>query len=184
MIQDIMLAVWLFLPAGVANLVPILAANAPVMRRWEAPLDFGKSWRGARLLGDHKTWRGLAVGVICGGLIFLLQRELTGSLNLLEGHNYQDEYNNLPIWFGCLIGFGALAGDAAESFFKRQIGIASGRSWFPFDQIDYIIGACLLSLICIVLPVYIYALIFVIWFCMHLLFGYIGYRLHLKKTAI
>lgn len=184
MIADIILAIWLFLPAGVANLVPVLAAHAPVLKRWEAPLDFGRTWRSVRVLGDHKTWRGLLAGVLCGGLIFLLQRELTGSLGALNGHSHEQAYNDLPVWFGCLLGFGALAGDAAESFFKRQIGIASGKSWFPFDQIDYIIGAGLLSLFFIVLPLYVYVLILVIWFGLHLLFGYIGYRLHLKKTAV
>jgi CDP-2,3-bis-(O-geranylgeranyl)-sn-glycerol synthase len=38
--------------------------------------------------------------------------------------------------------FGALAGDAVKSFFKRQIGIAPGHRWLGPDQLDFIVGAC------------------------------------------
>jgi CDP-2,3-bis-(O-geranylgeranyl)-sn-glycerol synthase len=40
-----------------------------------------------------------------------------------------------------LLGFGALAGDSIKSFFKRRVGVKPGKRWFPFDQIDFVIGA-------------------------------------------
>jgi CDP-2,3-bis-(O-geranylgeranyl)-sn-glycerol synthase len=46
---------------------------------------------------------------------------------------------------GFLLGLGAMAGDAAKSFFKRRLGIAPGHPWIPFDQIDFQIGALLLA---------------------------------------
>jgi CDP-2,3-bis-(O-geranylgeranyl)-sn-glycerol synthase len=46
---------------------------------------------------------------------------------------------------GLRFGFGAMAGDAAKSFFKRRLAIEPGRPWIPFDQLDFAIGALLLA---------------------------------------
>ena len=34
-----------------------------------------------------------------------------------------------------------ILGDLVKSFWKRRVRVAPGRSWFPFDQIDYAVGA-------------------------------------------
>lgn len=34
-----------------------------------------------------------------------------------------------------------MTGDAVKSFFKRQRDMPPGSSWFPFDQLDFVIGA-------------------------------------------
>ena len=39
------------------------------------------------------------------------------------------------------MGFGALTGDLAKSFFKRRIGIKPGAKFIPFDQMDFVLGA-------------------------------------------
>jgi CDP-diglyceride synthetase len=36
-----------------------------------------------------------------------------------------------------------MTGDAVKSFFKRRLGITPGKSWFPFDQLDFVLGAIL-----------------------------------------
>ncbi|MBR9703121.1 CDP-archaeol synthase, partial [Candidatus Woesearchaeota archaeon] len=48
-------------------------------------------------------------------------------------------------WFGFLAGFGALLGDLVESFIKRQLGFKSGELFFPWDKIDFVIGAFALT---------------------------------------
>ena len=56
------------------------------------------------------------------------------------------DYVGLPtLIVGPLFAIGALGGDALKSFFKRQVGIRPGGTWFPFDQIDYIIGGAIAS---------------------------------------
>ena len=60
-----MLAVlYFFVPAYVANMSPVVVRNR--FPSLAAPIDGGLSWRGRRLLGDHKTWRGLLVGIVVG----------------------------------------------------------------------------------------------------------------------
>jgi CDP-2,3-bis-(O-geranylgeranyl)-sn-glycerol synthase len=111
------------------------------------PIDGGRTLRGKRFLGDHKTWRGLAAGVIAGGLIYELQRfayqaGFAPDLALID-------YPSHPALPGLLMGLGAGVGDAVKSFFKRRIDIEPGASWPVFDQLDFFLGACVF-----VAPVY------------------------------
>ncbi len=74
MVNDILYALWFFLPAGAANIAPILVVRLPVIKNWNAPLDFHKTYRGKRLLGSSKTLRGLVAGTILAVIIFGLQK--------------------------------------------------------------------------------------------------------------
>lgn len=163
-----------FIPAGIGNMAPVLAAKMPGLRTLQAPIDFGKSWRGARILGDHKTWRGLVSGIIAGGLTALVLK-WTGL--------YDPSWLSTAI-IGSLLGFGALVGDSVKSFFKRRVGIASGKTWFPFDQIDYIIGGLLFIAPLKHLNLQQIAAILISYFLLHLLSTNIGYWLRLKKSPI
>jgi CDP-2,3-bis-(O-geranylgeranyl)-sn-glycerol synthase len=185
MIQDILLAFWFLLPAAIANAVPVFAAKLPGIRNWEAPIDGGKKWRGHELLGPHKTWRGIVSGIVAATLILGIQQWLYVSTEWGNWVAGPIDYTALPVLLlGPLFAIGALGGDALESFFKRARGIKSGRSWFPFDQLDYIIGAVIVSLFFVILEPVQYVWMFVVWFVMHLIVSYIGYRLGLKKAPI
>lgn len=184
MLLDIFLALWIFLPAGIANTTPIVAAKAPLLERWDYPMDFGVTLNGVRLLGSHKTWRGIISGTLAGTLVFALQQAITpGDTSFAQALSDMGYYDQ-SLWFGLLLGLGALLGDAVKSFFKRFRKIPEGRHWFPFDQLDYIVGGCLLASLAWVLPLELYGWIVLLWFGMHLLFSYIGYRLHLKDAPI
>ena len=50
------------------------------------------------------------------------------------------DYANWPA-LGLALGIGALGGDALKSLVKRARGIAPGKSWVPFDQLDFAVGA-------------------------------------------
>lgn len=177
MIEHIIFALWFFLPAGVANVTPILVAKAPLLRDWNTPIDFGKSWRGARILGDHKTWRGLVCGVIAGTVVVILQP-------IIWDASYFGSSILALLALGAALSLGALAGDALKSFFKRRMSVPSGKSWFPFDQLDYIAGGLLLSLPIVSLTFSQYVSVILTWFGMHLLFSYLGYLSHFKKDPI
>lgn len=183
MINTIVFALWFFLPAGLANAAPVFANKIPVLNQWNTPLDLGAHFRGKRILGDNKTWRGFLFGIIIALITFALQQYIytqSTSLQNIISLNYSD----LSIWFGALLGLGALGGDAIESFFKRQVGVPSGKPWFPFDQIDYIIGVILVSSLVISLSTAQNAAILIVWFSMHLIWSYIGYLLGFKETPI
>jgi CDP-2,3-bis-(O-geranylgeranyl)-sn-glycerol synthase len=50
------------------------------------------------------------------------------------------DYAHWPA-LGLALGIGALGGDALKSLVKRARGIAPGKSWVPFDQLDFAVGA-------------------------------------------
>jgi CDP-2,3-bis-(O-geranylgeranyl)-sn-glycerol synthase len=133
---------YFFLPAYLANMSPVLLK--PWFRALARPIDGGRTFRGKRVLGDHKTWRGLLAGAIAGVLTYELQRVvyeagLVGELALFD-------YSRHPVTPGLLMGFGAGIGDSVKSFFKRRVGIEPGASWPVFDQLDFFLGAYLFVL--------------------------------------
>lgn len=182
--HEILYSLWLFLPAGVANMVPTIVWRLPLLSRWNTPIDFGKQVRGIRALGANKTWRGVVCGVIAGVIVFYAQQQAMPHLGGFSTYLESVGYDSLSLWFGVLLGFGALFGDSVESFFKRQRSIPSGKPWFPFDQLDYIIGACVLTLPLHQAAPIVYILIFVNWFALHLIFSALGYALKFKKAII
>lgn len=186
--DNVLLALWLFLPAGIANAVPVLGARIPYLKQWKTPMDFGKKYRGKPVFGPNKTWRGLCLGVLAAILTALLQflaYKLLGPSNdllrsverlLYTGDNF--------LLFSVLIGLGAVLGDAAASFFKRRAGIKPGQSWFPFDQADFILGAIILGALVMRFTFQSYLIIFSVWFLAHLITVYLGYKLGIRKSPI
>ncbi len=182
--NDFLFSLWFFLPAGIANVTPIVVTKLPGLKHWNTPIDCGLSFRGKQVFGANKTWRGLVCGIVAAELIFLLERRFTPQTGGFAVVLHSISFGELSVWLGALLGFGVIAGDSIESFFKRQQSIDPGSSWFPFDQLDYIIGGCLAAAIVVVLPLRLYVWIFFIWFAMHLLFSYIGYITHFKAKPI
>jgi CDP-2,3-bis-(O-geranylgeranyl)-sn-glycerol synthase len=109
---------------------PAYAANAFAVFGGGKPIDFGRSWRGKRILGDGKTWRGLLIGVLAGILLGLLWFYLSKSSPLNEVYYGVFDFRITDPFFGFYLGFGALFGDLVKSFFKRQLGKARGSPWW------------------------------------------------------
>lgn len=185
MLQDIAFAFWFLLPAAIANAAPVLSAAIPMLKQWDSPIDGGRTLHDKALLGPHKTWRGLVSGIIAATLTLWLQQLAYTQTDWAQYMSGTVNYATLPLLIlGPLFALGALGGDALESFFKRQHGIKSGNAWVPFDQIDYIIGAIILSLPIVIATPYQYLWMLLVWFGMHLLFSYIGWLTGLKKDPI
>lgn len=185
MLHDALFAVWFLLPAGVANVAPILAAHVSGLKRFDAPIDGGALLHGRRLLGNHKTWRGIISGVVLATIVVALQQLSYTSFEWARYVSDSVDYSTLPVLLlGPALALGALGGDALESFFKRRRGIRAGRPWYVFDQIDYIIGAIIVSLLFVRLEFIEYLWMVGVWFAAHLLASYIGWRLKLKDAPI
>ncbi len=151
--------VWLALPvigSGVFHMVV-------VKRRWLAalarPLDGGRMVRGRRVLGDNKTWRGVAVMIGAGAAIGAAQGAL-GGVALAHVSALGDVWLSEPTRLGyalqyggahALFGLGYALGELPNSFLKRQLEIAPGATstglvgafFLVLDQADSV-AACLL----------------------------------------
>lgn len=182
--DQLLFALWFFVPAGLANAVPPLAAHIPLLKKLDWPLDAGRSWRGHRIFGQNKTWRGLIAGVLVATLVVGLEKYLYLHSEWIRSFVPYD-YAQAPFWaLGPLLGTGALLGDAIESFFKRQLNRKPGSTWFPFDQLDYIIGGLLASMLVVRLSLREYVLIAVIWFGLHIAGSGFGYLIGVKDKPI
>ncbi len=183
--NNVLFAIWFFLPAGVANASPLFASKIGFLRFLYKPLDFGQKFRGRRIFGDNKTWLGLGFAILMGFVVIVLQKYGYNHSQFVRTISENVDYNAPKIfWLGPLFGFGALFGDAIESFFKRQFNVKPGYSWFPFDQIDYILGGLIFSLPIVMLGILKYILIIVVWIFVHLISSYLGYLFGLKSRPI
>ena len=164
----ILSALYFFLPAYIANMAPIFA------KRW----NFISTPVSSKYFGEHKTWRGILVATLAGGVTFLLQQLLyTSGFNILSIIDYSD----FPFWFGFLLGFGAIVGDLIKSYYKRKEGITPGTRWVPYDQIDFAIGGIIASCLYYVPPIGAILTIIIISPFLHIGASYLGFKLHLRK---
>jgi len=135
--QEYLFIIYLAAPAFLANMLPVIGAKLNWLNSLGWPLDGNREFRGKPFLGKNKTFRGFVLAALGGMLIGLVQFWLD-QLGILR-IDFLDSFFSF-LAFGFLGGLGAIVGDAFKSFFKRQMGIKSGRPFFPFDQIDYILG--------------------------------------------
>lgn len=109
------------------------AVHAWWMRsRWSVPfripLDGGATWRGRRLLGDHKTLRGFMAIVPAAGCAFAglgLARE---ALPVWLAAGLWDVSAPQLFLLGCWAGFWFMAGELPNSFLKRRLDVAPGAA--------------------------------------------------------
>ena len=117
------------LPAHLANGAPVLFTHLPVLNFLRQPIDQKKTFRGKRILGDHKTWLGLVAGGVAGlfgGAVLAITSYLP--------------FNSFSIMgYGFVCGVLAIVGDSFKSLIKRQLNIGEGQPWIPYDQIDYLL---------------------------------------------
>ena len=161
---------------------PAYCANALAVFGGGKPVDFGRKWRGKRVFGDGKTWRGLIIGVVAGTLFGLMWFYLSKSGPLNETYYNVFDFRITDPLFGLYLSIGAMFGDLVKSFFKRRLGIPPGKPWFPFDQIDYTLGALAFASIIYLPDWWVWLIIIGSGIIFHVLINYLGFLLKVKET--
>ncbi len=156
-------ALKIYLPAMVANATPVFLKQGK-------PLDLGAKFiDGKRVLGDGKTFEGLAIGLFFG--------TYSGIIETLVFKNL------LFIRIGLIASIGALLGDIFGSFIKRRLGLKRGDPAPILDQLDFIYGATLLLyLIGVTVTLEKFIAIQVITLILHIVTNRIAYVLKLKPV--
>ena len=177
LVHAILTTLYFMLPAYVANMAPVIVKK---INMFTLPLDRGKKWKdGKPLFGSHKTWRGLIAATLFGAVIFSIQQRLYvypfwQSISIVD-------YPQQPALLGVFLGLGAILGDLVKSFFKRRRNIASGKSWIPFDQLDFVIGVLVLSSVIYVPTWWVWVIALLISPLLHILINHIAFYLHIRK---
>jgi CDP-2,3-bis-(O-geranylgeranyl)-sn-glycerol synthase len=162
---------------------PAYCANAFAIFGGGKPVDFGKSWRGKRIFGDGKTWRGLIIGIIAGSLFGLLWHFLSQFPPLSETY-FVFDFRITDPFFGLYLSVGAMIGDLANSFLKRRLGLKRGAPFWGLDQWNLVLGGLLMAYL--FAPTFIIAeqfiALLVITFAIHLTGNQIAYMMKRKKV--
>ena len=165
-------------------MAPVWAKRMPFLNWLDRPLDANKKLFGKPILGRNKTYRGFVAGAIFATVIGAAQWALSEAVPALNRLEFFDLDFAGYLELSLLLGFGALVGDAVESFLKRQLEIPAGESWVPLDQIDYVIGALLFSIPLGALTIGEYAAVAFVGVLFHPVGTVVGWKLGLKDKPI
>lgn len=166
-------ASWLMLPAYISNPTAVVFGGG-------TPIDLKKNWLdGRRIFGDGKTFRGLIGGTACGIIIGLVQMQVTSL-------HYLGTFTLISIF---MLSFGALLGDITKSFFKRRLGYERGAKFPLVDQLDFVVGAWILTYVFdpiwfsdnFLSAPWIMVTVVILTPLLHRLTNIIGYHIKLKK---
>ena len=130
------------MPAYLANTIAVVAGG-------RFPIDQGKKLRdGNRILGDGKTWSGLAGGTLGGISVGYLQLNFGNSIiDAIAGTNRVPFWGDEPLLIFFLLAFGALFGDLTASFFKRRQNMDRGEKHPLLDMYDFVAMSLFLTMI-------------------------------------
>ncbi len=175
------LALWLGLPAWIANSMPVIFGGG-------RPIDNGCVFRdGRRLFGDSKTIRGFISGVFFGTVTaILLQLSAPYVQMVMAEHltitNEMKIILGMDGFTGFLASVGALTGDLVGSFLKRRIDLQSGGPAPMLDQLGFILMA-LIFMAPLLQPAPVYAgILILLTLVIHWVSNIAGYLLRLKSN--
>jgi len=180
-------AIYFMLPAYLANASALTFGGG-------TPLDMGLSLKnGYRLLGDGVTLKGTVIGILIGAVIGLIQGIFTGNLihdmlmvgdpaisMMVQGTIANNAMEGIVL--GLTLGIGAIIGDACGSFINRRFKVERGKPIPIIDQLDFVVGALILSSLVTAIPFYLVVFILIITLFLHLGTNTIAYLLGIKNV--
>jgi CDP-archaeol synthase len=183
-----MSALWIFLPVLGAPLLHAPVLRWDLMAALKRPLDGGRRWRGRRVLGDNKTWRGalcMTAGVVLA------------TVALWQWDWWRDQLPDAvrastPLLVGLLLGLGTVGGELPNSFLKRRLDIAPGArrrsaggvALALLDQGDLVLGIWVCLLAVWVMPVWLAAIAFVAIAAAHAVLNVVGYAIGARAAPV
>jgi CDP-2,3-bis-(O-geranylgeranyl)-sn-glycerol synthase len=165
---DVAYALYFIFPAYCANAAPVILGGG-------TPIDSGKTFLdGKPIFGSHKTIRGFFAGLIVGTLVGLVLQIVSPLQSVLVRYDAS---------LGFVLSLGALVGDLFDSFIKRRLGFPPGSAFPIADQLDFVVGALLFSLMVPPLPhLHIILIVLIITPPIHLVTNFLAFRLGVKST--
>jgi hypothetical protein len=192
-VRDVLLALaqalCLFAPLVFAGAISGVVLRFDLFPALKRPIDGGGTFRGRRIFGDSKTWRGVAVAIVgcvtAAAIQTFLVADLARPVALVELRGVD------VVPFGVAMGAGAMLGELPNSFVKRRLGIAPGRTtrgplaalFYVWDQVDLLTTAWPLIAVWVRPTPRIVAASFVVALVIHPTVSLVGYLLHARKTA-
>jgi hypothetical protein len=182
---------YLFLPLLVGLALHGFCIKYDLLSFLYYPIDGGRKFRGKRLFGENKTYRGLVVVSLGTAIGFGLQALLFHRIASIRGVELFDYAFFKSVALGLAVGVAAMLSELPNSFIKRQFEIAPGtaaKGWkalifYVYDQIDFLLGAWLV--LAVVVPVTIVRVLLSsgLLLVAHQIMSSVGYALGMRKTS-
>lgn len=143
------------------------------------PIDQNLNWRGQKIFGTSKTWRGLITVIILNAIFTSLLAIFFNWLSPIT-----------PFVFGALLGLGYALGELPNSFWKRRLNINSSKTsyqgfkkiFYFLDQADSILGALIMLIIIYTVSLKMFFLLLIAGIFIHLIVDLALYKYGYKKT--
>jgi CDP-2,3-bis-(O-geranylgeranyl)-sn-glycerol synthase len=161
---------------------PAYAANGfPPIARGKRPVDMGRKWfDNNRILGDGKTYEGLAIGIFAGTMIGVLEAYLYPQINAYT-MQYGIVLPEMSLFIGFMIAFGALVGDMAGSFVKRRLNLKRGADVPLLDQWNFIVGSVLFAYLFTQITIWMFLIMLLITPLIHRFANIVAHKIKLKN---
>lgn len=179
-INLILISTFFYFPAAMANVGAVISRFILGFNKIETPVDFGISFRGIRLVGDHKKIGGFLFGIVFGVFIAMMKYLYFDIIFPQFLIVHYDFWKYITMY--SVMSFGAVSGDILKSIFKRQLGIAPHSAWIPFDEIDHSSVSMVLTAVFFGISWVLVLQVVVIYFFWHILANVVGYVLKIKKV--
>jgi CDP-2,3-bis-(O-geranylgeranyl)-sn-glycerol synthase len=186
----------IMLAMSMAGFIYMAWLKSSLARQLGQPVDFGLRFRGRRIFGPNKTWRGIVGLPLASAMSFTLIQMAVPYLPtyLQSGWWTLSSAQVAALGFSCGMGF--MLAELPNSFIKRQLDIASGSAptdtssaalritFAIIDRCDSSIG--LVLVLALLMPVHHMTLIYlgVLGSALHALFSLVQFQLGLKGRAL
>jgi CDP-2,3-bis-(O-geranylgeranyl)-sn-glycerol synthase len=155
---------------------PLYITNSSAMLfGGRTPLDFGRKFLDQKpLLGKGKTIKGTLLGFIAGMLAIVIIDYFLHDFTVILTSDY--------LWYGFLVCAGAILGDIAESFIKRRLNLKPGHDLWFLDQLDFLVGALILTAHIYLPSILELAAIVILTLIVHRSANFIAFKIKLKNV--
>jgi hypothetical protein len=189
--KEFLALAYLFLPLLVGLALHGFCIKYDILAFLRRPIDRGRNFRGKRIFGANKTYRGVVVVALGTAIGFGLQSLLLHRISSVRSIELFDYAFFQSVTLGLTVGVAAMLSELPNSFIKRRFEIAPGsaaRGWmgvifYVYDQIDFLLGAWLVLAIVVPVTVERALLSAVLLLIAHQLMSSVGHALGMRRTA-
>ena len=190
-IKEFLIVAYLFLPLLVGLALHGFCIKYDALAFLCRPIDRGRKFRGKRIFGDNKTYRGVVVVSLGTAIGFGLQSLLIHRSSSIRRIELLDYTFFKSVAVGLAVGVAAMLSELPNSFIKRRFEIAPGsvaKGWkgaifYVYDQIDFLLGAWLVLATVVPVTVGRALLSAGLLLVAHQLMSSVGHALGMRKTA-
>ncbi len=189
----IMMYVTLF-PTIIAGVLNMVWCKSSILKKANIPMDGGKNFiDGKRIFGDNKTFKGAFGYIIFNTISAVLWGFICNKCNIENYNFFYIHYTNTffyNVLIGLMLGIAYSLFELPNSFLKRRLGIAPGKTtkglkkifFVLLDQADSIFGCCLIVNIFFRMTFEFYILYVFVGAITHIVINVLLYLFKLRKN--